>query len=94
MTTFGGEWLVTHQKLLDLQSVSRLLEIPSYGLLFHVPSNCVVVVTITNSEGEFVCRHREEDTKTQRSCNGGQALRRNSFIDVRGAKVYRERLAA
>jgi hypothetical protein len=94
MTAFGGEWLVTHQKLLDLQSVSRLLKIPAYGLLYLTKSGCVVVVAITDSEGFFICHHREETTKTQKTCNGGEATRENSFIDVFRAKVYRERTAA
>lgn len=91
MTSFAGEWLVTHQKLLDLQSVSRLLKVPSYGLVYLTKSDCVIVVAITNSEGEFVCRHREERSQTQATCNGGVANRMNSKVDVRGSKVYKEK---
>jgi hypothetical protein len=90
MGSFGGEWLLTHQKLLDIQSVSRLLRVTGYGFLFLKQSGCVLVVTLTNADGAIVCKHREDRTETQATCNGGTATRENSYIDVIGAMVYRE----
>ena len=89
MGPFKGEWLLSHQKLLDVQAISRLLRIPGYGFLFLVPSDMVLVLTLTNSLGTIVCRHREELTATKKSCNGGSIQRNNAYIDVSGAKIYR-----
>ena len=86
---YHGEWLLTFQKLLDLQKVSQLLKIPGYGLLYLIPSDMVLVLTLVNSLGTIVCRHREELTATQRTCNGGSIQRNNAYIDVSGAKIYR-----
>lgn len=91
---FGGfkaEWLVSFQKLLDVQSLSKLLRIPSYGLLYLVPSAMVLVVRFTDSSGDIVCQYRVEETKTKASCNGGQAIRENAFIKMDKAKIYKER---
>jgi hypothetical protein len=86
---YHGEWLLTFQKLLDIQKVSQLLHIPGYGLLFLIPSDMVLVLTLTNSLGTIVCRHREELTATKKTCNGGSIQRNNAYIDVSGAKIYR-----
>lgn len=90
MHEFKCEWLITYQKLLDLQSVSRLLKLPGYGLLYVKHSALVLVVTVCDASGDFCCRMRLQRTETQATCNGGLANRENAFIDMRGAKIYRE----
>lgn len=88
MNSFNGEWLLTFQKLLDIQSVSRLLRLPAYGFIYLVPDEMVLAVVLTDSSGELVCKYRNEQTQTQKTVNGGVANRINSFICVRGAKKY------
>ena len=89
MGPFKGEWLLSHQKLLDVQAISRLLRIPGYGFLFLVPSDMVLAVRLTGNDGTITCSYRVESTVSQATCNGGQAYRKNAFISVVSAKIYR-----
>lgn len=88
MGPFKGEWLLSYQKLLDIQSVSRLMRLPGFGMVFLIPSEIVLVLPLTSKEGEIVCKHRTERTQTQATVNGGTANRLNAFIQVSGAKIY------
>lgn len=89
MQKFGGKWLLTHQKLLDIHALSRLMRIPAFGFVYLKPSACVLAVRLTDKTGLIVCSHHEKRTKTQATCNRGTATRLNSFIDVRNAKIFR-----
>lgn len=84
-----GEWLLTHQKLLDLQRVSQLLRLPGYGFIYLKQDEMVLAVQLTNSNGDIVCKYRVENTATQRTINGGTAHRDNAFIDVSKSRIYR-----
>ena len=90
MVDRAAEWLLTHQKLLDLQKVSQLLRLPGYGFIYLKQEGMVLVVQLTNAEGEIICKYRVENTATQRTINGGVANRDNAFISVVNAKIYRE----
>lgn len=88
MNEFHGEWLLTYQKLLDLQKVCQLLCVPGYGLLYLKGSQEVVVLKLVNESGHIACKFRIQRTETQATCNGGKAIRENAYIDVRGGRVY------
>lgn len=85
---FKGTWLITHQKLLDIQTISRLLVIPSYGILYLKPSGVVLFRQLTNKAGEFVEEFQIERTATQATCNGGVAHRVNAFIPMHRAHRF------
>lgn len=89
MGEFNGEWLLTYQKLLGIQTISRLMLIPAFGFVYLKPSACVLAIRLTDANGLIVCSHHEKRTQTQATCNGGTATRLNSFIDVRNAKIFR-----
>ncbi len=90
MGEFHGEWILTNQKLLDIQTISRLLAIPGYGLVYLPDSRLVLLVDLIDKDGLIICKHREAMTTTQATCNGGLATRKNSYIDLTKAKIYRE----
>jgi hypothetical protein len=86
----NGEWLLTKQKLDDLQSLSRLLRVPGFGFLYLPASELVLAIRLTSADGTVCCHFREEKTRTQATCNGGVAWRANAFIDMRGSRIYRK----
>lgn len=88
MGSFNSEWLLSYQKLLDMQAVSKLMRLPGYGFLYLIPDEMVLVLALTSGIGGITCRHRTEFTNTQATCNGGNAFRNNAFIRVDGAKIY------
>ena len=90
MGVFHGEWLVSMDKLKDMAQLSSLLAVPGYGLLYLIPSYQVLVVKLTDFEGNIVCTYREEVTETPRTCNGGSATRNNAFINMVHARIYHE----
>ena len=89
MTRYGGEWLVTHDKLLRGAAVARSLCIPFYGIVYLVESRVTMAVKIANRRGEIVARLRVEETVTRATCNGGEAKRVNAFVDMKEAKIWR-----
>lgn len=89
MQKFGGKWLLTHQKLLDIHALSRLMRIPAFGFVYLKPSACVLAVRLTDKTGLIVCRYKILATETAATCNGGLARRENAFIDVSQAKIYK-----
>jgi len=90
MTAFKGEWLLTHQKLLDIQAISKLLRLPGYGMIYLVPDEIVLVLQLTDKDGIITCKYRTAHTETQRTINGDVANRLNAFINVSSAKIYRQ----
>jgi hypothetical protein len=69
MGEFNGEWLLTYQKLLGIQTISRLMLIPAFGFVYLKPSACVLAIRLTDANGLIVCSHHEKRTKTQATCN-------------------------
>jgi hypothetical protein len=84
----NGEWLVTHEKLLKARQVSLGLGVPLVGFLYMVQNNTLLVQKLTDTEGNFVCDLRVEETTTQKTVNGGMVTRRNAFIKMHNASVY------
>lgn len=83
-----GEWLVTSQKIEDLRLVCSLLAIPGYGVLYIVKSGCVLMIQLFDKTGKERLQWKNEETRTQRTCNGGEATRLNSFIPMHTATRY------
>lgn len=87
-TRFNNEWLVTMDKLTRGAAVSRALSVPLYGFLYLVEGNTLLTKRITGSDGLFTTKFRCDCTETQRTVNGGTAVRANAYIDMRDSKVY------
>lgn len=86
---YGGEWLVTYDKVLKLCDASRLLGVPGYGLLYLVPDRTLMTIKICDENGELAQQIIVKRTATQATVNGGQAMRVNAYIPMHTAKVYR-----
>lgn len=82
MMKWGGTWLITHQKLVDCAQISKLSTVPLLGFLYLVPDNRILYWKITDDKGEFIFDFRVEETITQYCVNGGEALRKNAYLDV------------
>lgn len=89
MTKMQGRWLLTLQKLNDMQFLAGLLRIPMYGFLYIVPSKIVLVERLVDRDGNIVCSYYAEETETQRTINGGRAIRPNAYIDMNRARHVR-----
>ena len=86
---FRNEWLITYQKVEDAKRCASLLHVPLYGFLYLTPSKTLLMEKITDEDGQFVCQFRVEQTTTQRTVNGGSAVRSNAFISMKNAKEFK-----
>lgn len=84
-----GEWLVTHQKVLDLAKVCELLRIPGYMMLYLVADRLVLVKKVVDHTGQVTGVARVEATRTQKTINGGEAFRQNAFINMQDAMRFK-----
>jgi hypothetical protein len=84
---FNHLWLVTRSKIEELKLISSLLCVVGVGILYLVPSRVVLMQTICRN-GQWLVDFQVDETATQATCNGGEAVRDNAFISMSGAKVY------
>lgn len=84
-----GEWLVTADKLDRARAVALAFRVPLYGFLYLVDERALLVRRLTVSSGDWVVAIRRERTLTQRTINGGEAMRLNAYVDMRDARVWR-----
>ena len=89
LSRFGGEWLVTFEKLQRGADLARAMCVPLVGYLYLVPDKTVLSVRITNDQGQFLPKIRLERTETKECCNGGQIVRTNAYIDVSQARAFK-----
>jgi hypothetical protein len=85
-TTFDSEWLVTTAKILNAAQVAESLQVPLYGFLFLVDDGVLLTNRIADRDGQFVARFRCDNTRTQKTINGGEIVRSNAFIDMSNAR--------
>jgi len=85
---FGFEWLVTADKVQRGCRVAKSLRCNFFGVLYLVPDDLVYLVWIYDGQNNVaIATARTEVTQTQRTVNGGKALRNNMFICMRNARV-------
>ena len=89
MGAYGGQWLVTYDKVVRAMAVAKGLRIGLMGFLYLAPSKTLLVQRITDDEGKFLVSLKVETTQTQATTNGGLAVRSNAFIDMRKATVIK-----
>jgi hypothetical protein len=87
-----GSWLITYEKILKCQEVSKLLQVPFYGFLYLLPKReptqkLLLYSEITNDHGEFMFEIKHFEEPTQKTINGGNAIRDNGHIPVNQLKV-------
>ena len=81
-----NSWLITHQKLLECQMISKLLRVPFIGFLYLDLDQTVYSCKITNSDGDFIIEYDIKKTITKKTINGGEIIRENAFIPVKYLK--------
>ena len=87
---FKNEWLISASKVDALKLGSIMLNVPGYGILYLKQENLCLMLKITDESGAVCCDYYRKETVTQATCNGGEALRVNAFINMSNAKVYRK----
>lgn len=88
-TAYKCEWLVTMDKLVKASQVAAMLRVPAYGFLYIAKDRVLLTQQITDNEGQFCVPLRCDRTATQRTINGGEAIRANAYIDMTGAREWR-----
>lgn len=89
--SFKNEWLVTADKIDRGVAVAELLQVEFWGFLYLVPDDIVLRVKIWHPDAKWLVKMRREHTETQRTVNGGKAVRLNAFIDMATAHILRSR---
>jgi hypothetical protein len=85
---YGGQWLVTHDKIVRAMAVAKALQLGLTGFVYLVQSKTLLVQPLVDAGGRFLTSLKIETTQTQANINGGLAIRTNAFIDMRKAQVY------
>ena len=80
-----GSWLVTNQKILDCQIMSKMLRVPFIGFLYLIPDEMIFYWKITNKIGDFNFEYEVRKTETQKTVNGGKIIRGNAFLPYKYA---------
>lgn len=84
-----GEWLITNQKIEDMRILCAMLQVPGFGVLYLVNDGLVLMRKLVDSTGQTTEVFRIDDTRTQRTVNGGSAMRANAFIPMHNAHQFR-----
>ena len=75
-----GSWLITMDKIMDGKEMSKMLCVPYIGFLYLIKDDIVMYWKITDSDGEFLFDFDIKKTKTQKTINGGEAIRTNAYL--------------
>ena len=86
LRTFGS-YLVTQDKLIALSNVCKSLAIHGYLAVYLMQSNTVAYWHVCNKGGEMLIRFESAVTKTQATCNGGEAERENAYLSLDSMKL-------
>ena len=87
MANFRNEWRISADKVNAGRMASRLLRVPFVGLLYLIPDDLLLVLTITDSTGHWAFEFDRRKTITKRTINGGEVERLNAFLPLLTAKV-------
>lgn len=84
---YMSEWLLTHEKLFKGKQISDALQVSFLGLIYLVPSRCLLVSRLYTPKDGWLVRFRVEKSWTRATCNGGMANRDNAYIDISNAEI-------
>ena len=82
-----GSYLISYHKIDRGVLISSLLHVPFMLFVYLIESDDIVYWTISDSEGKEACTYVVQQTETQATCNGGQALRENAYLYLDGMKL-------
>jgi hypothetical protein len=75
-----GSYLITHSKIATGKELSGLIGVPFLLYVKLIKDDVIVYWKITNNFGEYLVSFNTKQTETKSNCNGGTALRENSYI--------------
>lgn len=82
---FEGDWLVTWDKVSCGRDAASYFCVPFVGILYLVPDDTLLVQKISDANGDWSVPMRIKQTETQRTVNGGTAIRYNAYISMENA---------
>jgi len=82
-----GSWLVSYDKIRIACMLSKALQV-SFVAIVLTSDYKLMVFKITDEDGNIILPCRIEKTKTQETCNGGEANRVNMFFSIDDCKVF------
>lgn len=85
-----GSLLITKQKVDDGKNLSRLLQVPYVVIVYLVKTKTIVAWKLTNDFGDDLFEYESKNFQTQRTVNGGQANRMNSFLPVKFMQIIKQ----
>ena len=84
---YGGEWLITWDKIKKAKELSVGCGIPLFGFLYLVPDDILLMEKISDGTGKMLVEIRVASTRTQATVNGGSVVRENVYINMNAATV-------
>lgn len=81
-----GSWIVTYDKIRACKVISEFFCVPFYGFVYLLKTKNIYSWKITNEKGEYLFDFEKRKTNTQKTINGGEAVRLNAFLPVDYAK--------
>lgn len=78
----NGGYLITNEKLKYGRSVSEILSVPFYLIVNLLEVRSILIWQITSNEGEYNFNFETRSTPTKATCNGGIAVRENSYLPI------------
>ena len=75
-------WLISANKILAGKKASEYFSCPFYGFLYCIPDKELYIIRIFNADTSNACPYEIKETKTQATCNGGDAERQNAYVKL------------
>jgi hypothetical protein len=75
-------YLVTNEKLRYGAVVSSFYKVPFFLIVNLLLDKRILVWQITDKAGNFTMDYKIIETKTQKTCNGGEIVRKNAFLPL------------
>ena len=82
-----GSWLITYNKVEKCKTLSEQLKVPFLGFLYLVDDNIVMHWNITDKEGNYQFIFDHQETKTQKTINGGEIIRDNAYLPYNEGRI-------
>jgi hypothetical protein len=84
-----GSWLISFEKIEKGRLLSKLLQVPYYGLLYLVDDNVIMYWEITDDDGNYVFKFETETRETQYCVNGGSKIDKVALLPIKNGKYLR-----
>lgn len=75
-------YLVTYDKIKYGAQISSFYKVPFFLIVNLLLDNRILVWQLTHANGEKTMDYKVLDTKTQKTCNGGEIVRRNAYLPL------------